>query len=74
MASKGKRTERSLVSIREYVDSHPRSVTQRVIARRLGISESLLSNMLDGYRPSQATADKLKAYGIDVYAAVEARA
>lgn len=62
--------KRSLQSLREYVDGHPRKVTQRQIARKLGISESWFSYLLGGVRPGPEIADKLREHGIDPYAEV----
>lgn len=47
-------------SLREYVNAHPRTVTQGAIAKRLGLSQSTLSAYLRGkIRPSREVALRL---------------
>lgn len=48
-------------SLKDYVDAHPRGVTQGAIAHRLGLTDSQLSAYLRGSkRPSPAVAVKLE--------------
>jgi transcriptional regulator with XRE-family HTH domain len=41
-------TIRTYKTLREYVDAHPRTVTQGTIAKRLGLSQTTLSGYLTG--------------------------
>ena len=55
-------------TIREFVDSHPRTISQNQIARKLGVAPPTLSQWLSGtFKPGLQTAIRLKKeYGIEV--------
>jgi DNA-binding XRE family transcriptional regulator len=55
-------------SLSAYVDTFPRSVSQREIAERLGIADSALSQYLNGRTiPNRETALRLsREFGIDL--------
>jgi predicted transcriptional regulator len=46
-------------TLREFVDSHPRTVRQGQIALKLGLSEQLLSAYLGGRVPGRGVALRL---------------
>jgi len=54
-------------TLREYVESHPRTVKQQDIATALGLSPSDLSAYLGGRKPGRETALRLsRQHNIDL--------
>lgn len=53
-----------VVTLRAYVESHPRGVRRYQIAQKLGISQWQLSNFMRGVRPGPIIAKRLLDRGV----------